>query len=171
MFFFVCSETCRTRGWCVLEADGVGCIWCRGFRQWQHTTSKPAIPQLDARFHKCPLQTHVSGMTDSTSKAAIPHLDARFHVEPSDRSQIEVVVCKRFPACGRSSMGISTQRCEIKRPLVHDDYVSKHVLNPHATATRPDFLASLPPMAAATHKNKGRLPHVGVRFHKVTLRT
>ena len=35
----------------------------RDERQWQHTTSKPAIPQLDARFHKCPLQTHVSGST------------------------------------------------------------------------------------------------------------
>ena len=68
-------------------------------------------------------------------------------------------------------MRISTRRWEIKRPLVHDDYASKHVLNPHATATRPDFLASLPPMTAATHKSKGRLPHVGVRCHKVTLHT
>ena len=32
-------------------------------RQWQHTTSKPAIPHLDARFHKPPLETHVTGST------------------------------------------------------------------------------------------------------------
>ena len=78
--------------------------------QWQHTTSKPASPYVDARFHKCPLETHV---TEST-----PHQNQPFPI-----------------------------------------------------STGPDFLASLPPMTAATHKNKGRLPHVGVRFHKVTLHT
>ena len=39
-------------------------------------------------------------------------------MKPSDRSQIEVTVRNRVPECGRSSMRISTQRCEIKRPLV-----------------------------------------------------
>ena len=32
-------------------------------RQSQQTTSKPAIPHLDARFHKHPLETNVSGST------------------------------------------------------------------------------------------------------------
>ena len=35
----------------------------RDAHQWQHTTSKPAIPHLDARFHKHPLETNISGMT------------------------------------------------------------------------------------------------------------
>ena len=52
--------------------------------QWQHTTSKPTIPHLenlDARFHKCPLETHISGSTPH-QKPAIPHLDAQFHKCP-----------------------------------------------------------------------------------------
>ena len=75
--------------------------------QWRHNTSKPAIPNLDARFHKCPMETHISGSTPhqnqsrrsipqvptgdahqwhhwqhTTSKPSIPHLDARFHKHP-----------------------------------------------------------------------------------------
>ena len=53
----------------------------RDAHQWQHTTSKPAIPHLDARFHIRPLETQISGMT-AHPKPAIPHLDARFHKHP-----------------------------------------------------------------------------------------
>ena len=86
----------------------------RDAHQWQHTTSKPAIPHLDARFHIRPLETHIGGMT-AHPKPAILHLDARFHVEPSDRSRIKRDSLKAVPAFGQSSMRISTQRCEIKR--------------------------------------------------------
>ena len=57
----------------------------RDEHQWQHTTSKPALPHLEARWQR------------TTSKPAIPHLDARFHVEPSDRSQIRSDCLKAGP--------------------------------------------------------------------------
>ena len=115
----------------------------RDEHQWQHTASTPAIPHLDTRFDELPLETHISGSTphenqpfpiymlDFTSalsrrtsvawqhiKTSFPQLNARFHGEPSDRSQIEVIVRNRVAECGRSSMRSSTQRCEIKRSLV-----------------------------------------------------
>ena len=90
------------------------------------TTSKPAIPYLDARFHKRPLETHISGMTAHQNQWQ--HASIQPSHSPSGRSiprgtigsftNIEVIVWKRFPECGRSSMRSSNQRCEIKRPLV-----------------------------------------------------
>ena len=85
----------------------------RKAHQWQHPTSKPAIPHLDARLHKRPLETHISGMTAhqnqlSPSRRSIPRGTVRSFTNKSDS-------LKAVPACGRSSMRISTQRCEIKR--------------------------------------------------------
>ena len=45
----------------------------------QHNTSKPAIPQADARFRKHPRKKHMSGIaSNGKPKPAIPDVDARF---------------------------------------------------------------------------------------------
>ena len=55
----------------------------RDTHQWQHNTSKPAIPHVDARFRKNLRQKHISGITASSkSKPAIPDVDARFRKHP-----------------------------------------------------------------------------------------
>ena len=37
-------------------------------QQWHHSTSKPAIPAVDARFHKHPFETHLRGITAHTNQ-------------------------------------------------------------------------------------------------------
>ena len=55
----------------------------RDEHQRQHTTSKPAIPHLDARFHKYPLETNISGRphhiktSHSPSRRSIPQAPSR----------------------------------------------------------------------------------------------
>ena len=61
----------------------------RDAHQWQHTASKSAIPHLDARFHKRPLETHISGMTAhqnqlSPSRRSIPRATIRSFTNRSD---------------------------------------------------------------------------------------
>ena len=50
--------------------------------QWHDSTSKPAIPHLDARFHKCPLETHISGGMTAHQNQPFP---SRRSIPPASR--------------------------------------------------------------------------------------
>ena len=49
--------------------------------QWHHSTSKPAIPHVDAPFQKRARETNISDITASHESpfTPFPHVDARFH--------------------------------------------------------------------------------------------
>ena len=52
--------------------------------QWHHSTSKPAIPHVDAPFQKRARETNISGITASSHESPFtpfPHVDARFHTQ------------------------------------------------------------------------------------------
>ena len=51
--------------------------------QWHHSTSKPAIPHVDAPFQKRVRETNISGITASHESpfTPFPHVDARFHTQ------------------------------------------------------------------------------------------
>ena len=51
--------------------------------KWHRNISKPALPHLDAQFHK-PSFRNTNPWPHNKSKPAIPHIAARFHNQPLD---------------------------------------------------------------------------------------
>ena len=118
-------------------------------RQWQHTTSKPAIPHLDARFHKSPLETHVTGST--------PHLNQPLPIYTLDftsRSTRTSVAASHSPS-----------RRSIRRAPTRDAHQWQH------TTSKP----AIPHLDARFHKHpletniSGSTPHQNQPFPIYTL--
>ena len=67
--------------------------------QWHHSTSKPAIPHVDAPFQKRARETNISGITASHESpfTPFPHVDAQFHKHSCETHIRGVIAFLRNP--------------------------------------------------------------------------
>ena len=98
--------------------------------QWHHSTSKPAIPHVDAPFQKRARETNISGITASHESpfTPFPHVDARFHTqvrkvntEVIQASALSHISRREYtsPQCGRclQELGISGENTHQRMPI------------------------------------------------------
>ena len=127
--------------------------------KWQHDISKPAIPHVDAQFHKHLCETHIRGVIafwrnplllagsmrfhkhplethqsyHGTSKPAIPHVDTGFREHPLAKHSGVAANSKSKPAIRLVDAGLRKHQFETQ---VASQHIQAHGKTAHSTGSR-----------------------------------